>query len=340
MDNKRRRQVISQTGARQNLPDVAVEKDFWVCWTLEKLFSAAPFSNHLAFKGGTSLSKGWKLIDRFSEDIDIVIDRGILGYRGENAPEEAPSRRQEKKRLDEIRTASRRYISATVRPELLESMFKDLPDKTEWSLEEDSSDPDGQTLLFLYPSALPGTAGYINRAVKIEMGARSDTEPLEQAIITPYIAESFPDLFAKSSFDVRAVGPIRTFWEKAMLLHEESYRPVGKRKRKQYLARHYYDLFRLITSGIGREAMVDLGLFRQIANHRSIYFRHTWMNYDTIAPGSLSLVPDKEQLPQWREDYQSMSREMFYGDIPTFEEIMEVVATFQNEFNKRNHYGL
>lgn len=119
-----------------------------------------------------------------------------------------------------------------------------------------------------------------------------------------------------------------------MLLHEESYRPVGKRKRKQYMARHYYDLFRLITSGIGREAMVDLGLFRQIANHRSIYFGHTWMNYDTIAPGSLSLVPHGERLSQWREDYQSMSREMFYGDVPTFEEILEVVAAFQNEFNK------
>lgn len=79
MDKNRRRQVISQTGARKNLPDVAVEKDFWVCWTLEKLFSTNPFADHLTFKGGTSLSKGWKLIDRFSEDIDIVIDRRILG---------------------------------------------------------------------------------------------------------------------------------------------------------------------------------------------------------------------------------------------------------------------
>jgi hypothetical protein len=334
MDNNRRRQVISQTGARKNLPDIAVEKDFWVCWTLQKLFSTNPFSDQLAFKGGTSLSKGWKLIDRFSEDIDIVIDRGILGYQGENAPEEAASRRQEKKRLEEIRISSRRYISEIVRPGLLASMSSDLPGRDGWSLEEDSSDTDGQTLVFLYPSALPEAVGYINRAVKIEMGARSDTEPLEQAIVTSYIAESFPDLFAKASFVVRAVGPIRTFWEKAMLLHEESYRPAGTRKRKQYLARHYYDLFRLITSGIGREAAADLDLFRKIVKHRSVYFRHTWMNYDTIAPGSLSLVPDDERLPQWREDYRSMSREMFYGDVPTFEEILEVVAGFQNEFNK------
>lgn len=286
-------------------------------------------------RGGTSLSKGWKLIDRFSEDIDIVIDREVLGFRGENAPEAAPSRKQEKKRLDAIRDASRKYISETIEPELRASILLELPDQSGWSLSEDHTDPDGQTLVFFYPSVLSPTAGYISRTVKIEMGARSDTEPAEKVAIESYITEIFPGVFSSPSFTVRAVSPVRTFWEKAMLLHEESFRPTGKTRRKQYLSRHYYDLYRLVTAGVGRKAADDLELLWRVVNHRKIYFRYTWVDYDAIVPGRLSLVPSEEKLPQWNTDYENMRREMFYGEVPTFNEIIEVLRRFQDEFNQR-----
>ena len=125
-----------------------------------------------------------------------------------------------------------------------------------WELLDDPGDPDGQTLLFNYPTAFPAGAAYLRRAVKIEMGARSDTDPSATITISPYISDAFPDLLPEDKVDVRAVMPKRTFWEKAMLLHEETFRPTGG-KPKEYMARHYYDLYRLIEAGIASEAMAD-----------------------------------------------------------------------------------
>ncbi|MEL0583683.1 MAG: nucleotidyl transferase AbiEii/AbiGii toxin family protein [Candidatus Thiodiazotropha sp. (ex. Lucinoma kazani)] len=251
MSEERRRLVCTETGAQLNLFEIAVEKDFWVCWTLGKLFDLPEWGKHLTFKGGTSLSKCWNLIERFSEDIDIVIDREALGFDGENAPEQAPSRKQMTKRLKALKEACQQCISDQIQPTLFESISSDLPDTLEWSLEPDPDDPDEQTLLLLYPTAFPEQAAYLRRAVKIEMGARSDTEPVASVEITPYIREAFPVLLAEPGSEVRAVRPERTFLEKAMLLHEETFRPEAKKKQRRSMARHYYDLYRMIQAGVG-----------------------------------------------------------------------------------------
>lgn len=145
-------------------------------------------------------------------------------------------------------------------PALQASMAADIPESLEWELIDDPSDADGQTLLFNYPSAFPVGATYLRRAVKIEMGARSDTDPSEAIAIKPYISEAFPDLLSNDSVEVQAVMPKRTFWEKAMLLHEEMFHPADKR-RKEWLARHYYDLYCLIEVGVADEASADYALF-------------------------------------------------------------------------------
>jgi len=167
-----------------------------------------------------------------------------------------------------------------------------------------------------------------------KLGARSDTEPTQEIDIHPYLAEAFPDLFPQSHFLVRAVSPERTFWEKAMLLHEETFRPPDK-KRKARMARHYYDLYRLINAGIGDKAVGDLKLFERIAAHRQVYFRYTWVDYDTLCPGHLKLVPPDEQLAVWKSDYAAMQDEMFFGKPPAFEDLMETVREFQDEFNQK-----
>ncbi|MBW9264947.1 MAG: nucleotidyl transferase AbiEii/AbiGii toxin family protein [Candidatus Thiodiazotropha sp. (ex. Lucinisca nassula)] len=333
MSEERRRLVCTETGAQLNLFEIAVEKDFWVCWTLGKLFSLPELDKHLTFKGGTSLSKCWNLIERFSEDIDIVIDREALGFGGENAPEQAPSRKQMTKRLKALKEACQQCISDQIQPTLFESISSDLPDTLEWSLEPDLDDPDEQTLLLLYPTAFPEQAAYLRRAVKIEMGARSDTEPVASVEITPYIREAFPELLAEPGSEVRAVRPERTFLEKAMLLHEETFRPKAKKKQRRSMARHYYDLYRMIQAGVGDESVRDLGLFHRIAMHRQVFFRYTWVDYSTLNPKELQLIPSAADLPAWQADYESMQQEMFYGDVPTFEEIMEEVAVFQNLLN-------
>lgn len=330
MTQERRRLIFEQTAIKMNLADVGVEKDFWVCWTLDKLFGL-PCSQHLTFKGGTSLSKGWQLIERFSEDIDITIHREALGFGGEMAPHAAPSKKQQKKRLNDLKAECERYVGETLQTELAMVIAQTLPDDQSWSLEIDPED--SQSLLFGYQTVLPYPADYLLPWVKIELGGRADVEPSDLVTIRPYVAEAFPEVFPGASVNVRAILPVRTFWEKAMLLHEESFRPAEK-KRKKSMARHYYDLYRMIDAGVAESALADLELFHDIAAQRQHYFQYTWVDYSTHKPGSLRVVPNPEQLADWETDYSNMKREMFFGEVPEFGEVLKRVQKFQENFNK------
>ena len=333
MPDERRRLICEQTGAQTGLFESSAEKDFWVCWILEKLFSLPDIGDELTFKGGTSLSKGWKLIERFSEDIDIVIDRALLGFAGDQAPDMAPSNKQTKKRLESLSKASQEFVIKTLQPALLTAIKADMPAGLDWSLEPDTDDPQNQSLLFHYPTVFPDPPEYLKQVVKIEMGARSDTDPSSPVEIQPIIAEAFPAVFPASKFSVRSVQPVRTFWEKAMLLHEETYRPENKKRRKRGMARHYYDLFKLIQKGIAKSAASDMDLFNRIREHRRVYFKYTWMDYDILKPGKLRLIPLEDQIPAWKADYTGMQQEMFYGDVPDFSEVLATVKAFEDKFN-------
>ena len=336
MPEERRKLVYTQTGARLNLTEVAVEKDFWVCWMLGKLFRLSSWGKHMTFKGGTSLSKGWKLIERFSEDIDIVINRGALGFHGGIAPEAAAGETMTRKRLDALRKACQRCVRDDIRPALQEAIAAEIPASLTWRLLDDPADPDRQTLLFTYPTVFPAGAAYLRRAVKVEMGARSDTDPSATIAISPYINDGFPDLLLDNTVELRAVMPKRTFWEKAMLLHEETFRPVGGKRRKEYMARHYYDLYRLIAAGVADEALADSDLFARVAGHRSVFFRRSWVDYPTLIRGHLRVLPTDDQMADWRSDYNNMRQEMFFGEAPTFETVIEKVRGFQERFNQRH----
>ena len=333
LSGEQRRLICKQAESQLNLFAIAVEKDFWVCWTLRKLFELPQWGDFLTFKGGTSLSKCWNLIERFSEDVDIVIDREALGYGGECSPQAAPSRKQRTKRLKALKVSCQETIDNSIRPALFESISLELPKNLNWVLRVSSKDPDRQTLELLYPTVFSGQAKYLRRNVKIEFGGRADTEPTESIDIRPYISEAFPNLLSDPNVRVRAVMPERTFWEKAMLLHEENYRPPMKRRREG-IARHYYDLYRLILTGVGEVALQNLALFESIAVHRQIYFRYTWMDYSTLNPKKLQLLPAKTSLDFWRIDYDNMQQEMlFYGVVPKFDEILSVIGEFQIRLN-------
>lgn len=330
------RLYFEQAQSRLSLPPASIEKDFWVSWTLWKLFSLPEWGSHLVFKGGTSLSKCWGLIERFSEDIDIVINRDFLGFGGEKSPEKEPSKKKRKNSLEKLKETCRLRIHSGLKP-ALEECFKDaLPSDMQWSLRIASpeEDPDEQTLLFEYPAALSVSAPYLSPRVKIELGARSDTWPTETPVIKPYLADAFPAIFAIDKFHGRAVAPERTFWEKAMLLHEERFRPPQKTVKAR-LARHYYDLWCLIKKGIAGRAMQNPDLFTGVAEHRAVFFYQNWMDYSTLRPGSLCLLPRDDQLLTWRQDYNAMRTMMFFGPVPDFDEILDVVRAFEKEFNQK-----
>jgi hypothetical protein len=335
LSDDEQRLYFEQAAARLGLPAVSVEKDFWVCWTLRFLFSLPDWAAHLTFKGGTSLSKGWHLIERFSEDIDVVIDREVLGFGGVDGPEQAPSKRQRKNRLEALKTTCEDRIRVQILPALRAALAAGLPAGRLATVEQagQEEDPEQQTLLFAYPTALPTPTSYIRRVVKVELGARSDTEPSESPVLRPYLVDALPDVLADAAFSVRAVAPRRTFWEKAFLLHEESFRPADK-PRQRRLARHYYDLWCLIGKGVAVQAVADPGLFDRVAEHRQVFFRHTWVDYASLRPGSLRLVPVESKKLDWERDYNAMRAEMFFGEVPTFEEILRVVGDFETQFNE------
>ncbi len=328
---ERQRRLCEAAGDSIGLDASSIEKDFWVCWTLRELFSLANSGPFLTFKGGTSLSKGWKLIERFSEDIDVVIDRDFLGFGGDQAPDRAPSRKQTEARLEGLRSECQKHIRHVLHP-ALDRLFRErLSQNLTWKLEIDTADKDQQTLLFEYPSAF-AAGTYLLPVVKIELGARSDTEPSLTPEIQPYIADALPDEIGPSRFTLRTLAPERTFWEKAMLLHEENILSVTKGPKVR-LARHYYDLWCLIRAGVAARAAQDLPLFERAAAHRAIFFRKKKVAQDSLRRGSLRIVPATEHRALWKKDYEQMREAMFFGDPPGFDEILRVVEEFEGQFN-------
>jgi len=329
-----RQQALEQAGVAHGWPYQSVEKDFWVCLLLRELFALPTHGQHLTFKGGTSLSKAWGLLDRFSEDIDLTLDRDALGYGGEGAPEKAPSRKQLGRRLDALKAECSRTISEAILPGLSERLTRLVPIGEEWALRTDPDDADRQTLLFDYPRLrTPESSTYLRPHVKLEFGARSDPWPVDERLVTSIVAEKFPSLFAEPSCTTRALRPERTFWEKIFLLHEETYRPNDKPRRPR-MARHYYDVWWLIESGVASSAANDPTLFDRVAEHRQVYFRQTWVDYSHHRRGEVQALPHQHQLAEWDRDYTAMRAEMFVTEPPPFKVILERIERFQAEWNR------
>lgn len=320
-------EVFEAAEEKLGLSSIAIEKDLWVCWTLRELFNLPKWRGNLSFKGGTSLSKGWGLIKRFSEDLDVVVSRKFLGFDDNLS----------KKQLKKLVKACSASIHEELLPALTEHMQTTLPKELEWQLVPASKDddPDEQTLLFQYPAILNvgSPASYIAQVVRIEMGARSAIEPAETPTIQPYVCAAVPKLAGNGKFTIRTVVPQRTFLDKISLLHEENYRPAGKVTHKPRQARHYYDVWALIKSGIAERAMSEEGLFRSVVEHRRDVFGHSWMDYTTLQPGSLRLLPSKEREGDWRADYGAMA-EMFFDKPPSFDDVLAVVGEFEKHVNK------
>jgi hypothetical protein len=326
------RLYCEQAQTRLNLPAASVEKDFWVCWTLRELFALPQSGGLLTFKGGTSLSKGWKLIQRFSEDIDIVIDREALGFGGDKGPQQPGiSNKERDRRLEALKEACCSHIKNVLHPELRAVLKKRFTDAQSWKLYEEATSDGGINLLFEYPTNFPGNA-YLPPVVKIEPGARSDTDPVATPKIVPYVFEALSDVLGDGSFTIRTVTPERTFWEKAMLLHEETYREHGPKSR---LARHYYDLWCLIRAGVATKAADNLPLFKSIAAHRAVFFRKSKLAQESLKQSSLRLIPPVEKQALWKKDYVAMTEAMFFGEVPTFDEILHVVGEFEKQFNQQ-----
>jgi hypothetical protein len=329
---KQRSELFIAAAQQSGIDVVVLEKDFWVCWTLKELFRLPTMGQHLIFKGGTSLSKVFKIINRFSEDIDVSIDRGFLGYGGANEPEAGTSNKEKQRRVESLMAACQQKITVELMPALRGAIQGKIPRAGKWSLLPDESDPDKQTLLFAYPSSLPaGESDYVRRAVKIEMGARADHWPCETKSVTPYVAELFPQGFKQASCDVKVLAAERTFWEKATILHSECHRPLEKQTPVR-LSRHYCDFYELIRKGVAQRAVEQIELLNRVAQHKSLFFKSSWAKYGEAAKGTLKLLPPEHRIAVLQSDYANM-REMFFGEPPKFESILTLLKKWEQEFN-------
>jgi len=332
-----RADLFRAVAAQRGLNAAIVEKDFWVCWTLKRLFMLDAPPAGLLFKGGTSLSKVFKVIERFSEDIDLSFNRDDLGFGGDSDPAAAGSGKKRRKGLDSLTETCRQVIHDDLLPSLTAAFAAALADAggQKWTLEIAPDDPDQQTLVFHYPStvAIAASAGpaYIRPMVRMEIGARSDHWPAVDGMVTPYAAEDFPRLFPAPTCSVHVLAAQRTFWEKATILHAWHHAPADKVLRDRQ-SRHYYDLVRMYEHGIGREAMKDIDLLLRVAKHKSVFFASAAAKYDEARPGSLRLVPRDSRLAELRRDYQSM-QEMIFGPATTFEHLMTVVGEIESTIN-------
>ncbi len=326
--------LFSEAAARRGLESAIIEKDFWVCWTLKRLL-VLPQGAHLVFKGGTSLSKIFGVIQRFSEDIDLSFDRRALGFEGDRDPATAPSRKQAQQRIEELVASVQHHIATVLLPALTAAITQELgPPQHGWALGLDAADP--QTLVFQYPVGHLGTSSahaYIRPVVRLELGARGDVWPTMTGTLRPYASEEFPDHFEHPTCDVVTLAAERTFWEKATILHAEYHRPT-RPDLSERLSRHYSDVASLAESEHGARAVEQLDLLARVVEHKMLFFSAAWARYDTATPGTLKLVPPDERLRELKADYAKM-RPMFFTQPPTFDEILERLRQLERRINDK-----
>jgi len=338
-----RRDLFLTTSLRLGTPIQNIEKDFWVCWVLDLLFnSTVPGEPRLVFKGGTSLSKGHGLISRFSEDIDVTIFRADLGQAVEINQLELLSGKKQRSKLSEIKRASQQYIAGMLRARLTESISKVFEKIGERSripfVTLDPHDSDGQTLLVAYPAVSSQADDYNPPMVKIEAGAKSALAPSRAKVITPYLAKELPSL-ALEVPNVTTIDAERMFWDKIIILHGQRRwfeRRGSLRREGQRVSRHYYDVYHLLQSEVGRNAARDFDLANHCTSHARMFFNSSDLGLSSAQPGTFSLSPLSQMNAQLMKDYDAMSG-MIFGESPKWDEIVETIRQFESEINGPSH---
>jgi Nucleotidyl transferase AbiEii toxin, Type IV TA system len=336
-----RRGLFLAAANRIGAPVQNIEKDFWVCWTLDALFNQLkPGPPRLLFKGGTSLSKAYGLISRFSEDIDITVFRQDIGEAATFEELEKLSNRQRDVRLESIKAACQGYINGTLRQELSalarQTMESADFDPARLTVISDDGDKDEQSLLIRYPT-VTGPSGYISASVKIEAGAKSALDPHTERAVVPYVA---PDLPGDSGLVVGAVttiDPRRTFMDKVLILHGMTFffEAKGALRGAGRMSRHYYDVQQMMNASGGEEACTDDILIEDCVRHARMFFYRANTGLDVAKRGSFRLRPGRAMRDPLRRDFEAM-RPMIFGEAPSFEDVMESVARAEELLNHRS----
>ncbi len=334
--------LIKQAGMQWNLPATIIEKDLWICWLLEKLF-AFDHSMKMVFKGGTSLSKVFNVIDRFSEDCDITLD-----YR--NFESELDLNKITRSQLDKVskrlKIQLKDYTSNKILPYLNQEFTQAFPQKAHKIILSE----DGEKLEFYYPSIIIESLGYLDNNfrdtqqagetsyildhVLIEFGNRNTTEPYEKHQIHPYLSAVLNEDSSLPKPIVHALSPLRTFWEKATLIHVECHRE-RLAESPERLSRHWYDLHRLYQSTFGEEALKSMAILKDVIQHKKAFFNASYAHYDDCLKGKFILIPKSSNLSSLEADFTKMVKAgMFQAEPSPFKIILEDLKLLESKINQ------
>jgi len=318
LSEKDRRDLFSETASRMHITNAIVEKDFWVVYTLKKLFSHDTLSKILLFKGGTSLSKVFGLIERFSEDIDLILDWKELT---DEDPYEERSNTKQDTFNKELNQQAQVYIKDTLYPMISDIM------RTYCSCSVDEDD--GFKINIVYPALFMDPA--LLQQILLEIGPLASWVPSDTFNIKPFAAIEFPDKFTKPSCTVNAILAKRTFWEKATILHVEAHRPADKPMPSRY-SRHYYDLAMMANSSVKDDALSDMPLLEEVANFKKKFYMRGWAQYDEARSGTIRLIPSQDRVKELEKDFKNMES-MFIGKKYSFEEILTILKKLETEIH-------
>jgi hypothetical protein len=320
-----RRDIFREAAARLGIRPTIIEKDFWVCLTLKMLFQKSRFGKFLVFKGGTSLSKAHGLIERFSEDIDLVLDWKLIGFgAGLRDPmRDFTSKSKQDQFNKEINRVAADYIARTLAPEL-DNLLRQ--ENIGLSATVDPDDP--HTVNIRYPAAFAET--YIRPEVRLEIGPLASWVPSAAHVIRPYAFDVVPEVFKNPECEVVAIAAERTFWEKATILHQEAHR---KTQIPQRYSRHYYDLYKLAVSRVRASALADAKLLQDVVAFKQRFYPSVWARYDLAVPGTFKLLPaTPSQVRGLERDYDEM-QVMLFGAAPEFDSILEELKGLESDIN-------
>lgn len=322
-----RRTIFEQAAIRIKLPVASIEKDFWVTEMLNILFSL-PYADKMVFKGGTSLSKVWGVIRRFSEDIDIAIDRSIFGIEGDVT----------KKQLKKLRKASSVFVRDILANDLIAATNQaGLNDfvtiKADPDGEGDATYPEPRQIHIIYKSVLPyGSNPYLRDEVLLEVGARSLFEPTAKSKVESFVTTVFPHLTSNDK-EIQVVAAVaeKTFLEKAFLLHELFITDGCRNANRK--SRHLYDLCKMLDAGIADRAIPNDELWETIRHHREVFTSIRDVDYTPDIRKRIVLTPPESVIEEWKNDYDTMVANMIYEDkVPTFSDILAGAAKIESKF--------
>jgi len=319
-------EIINQMHEDTKLPPIIIEKDTWVTAVLRALF-ALPYAEHLSFKGGTSLSKCWSLIERFSEDVDIAINREFFGFVGDTFTIKQIS--------SKLRKSTCKFIRDVLQFELARQMEEigipaDLFSVKMNITSVTTVDPEK---VFVEYKSVFNASPYIKNTVVLEIGGRSMKEPLQKVGIMSFIDKHFSQAtFAEKPFEINVVVPERTFLEKICLLHEEFAKP-NESIRVERMSRHLYDLAKMTDTPIAENALKNKDLFQSIVSHRRMFIAMKDFDYDTLSPKTLNIIPPESVIAKWEEDYNKMQT-MIYGKTMSFNVLIEKITQLNKNFTK------